>query len=240
MEENKIVYQSFSYEMINELLKNDNTPAWIKVWLYLSMFQKKSKKPVYASNEYISQHLNIPFGTVKYAITKLRDKGFITIENGGTWKRKISLTHLANIVDSDYEQLKADNEMIRHRNLGRNPITEYVYLSDNEMAQLLELMGEVERQRYINDLNDYIKKTHKEYNSHYETLVHWWKKNGEQKKWKKKRFDEPQEQWDTEFQNDLMYKNQLGSYNFDRDNSLNEIFEYDWLNDSTDEDGIPY
>lgn len=235
MDENKIVYQSFSYEMINEMLKNENTPAWIKIWLYLSMFQKKSNKPVYASNEYISKHLNIPFGTVKYSITKLRDKGFITIENSGSWKRKISLTHLANIVDSDYAQLKADNEMIRHRNLGRKPITDYVYLSDEEMANLLEMMGEVDRQHYINSLDAYINKTHKEYSSHYETIVHWWKKDNEQRKWKKKLYEEPQEQWDKEFNNDLMYKNQLGQYNFDRENALKEIFDYDWLNDSDDE-----
>lgn len=236
MDENRIVYQSFSYEMIHELLKNENTPAWIRIWLYLSMFQKKSKKPIYASNQYISEHLNIPFGTVKYSITKLRDKGFISIQNAGTFKRKISLTHLANIVDSDYSQLKADNEMIRHRNMGKHPITEYVYLSDNEMAQLLELMGEVDRQKYINDLDRYIAKTHKEYASHYETLVHWWKKNGEQRKSKKKLYDEPQEQWDTEFKNDLLYRNQMGTYKFDNDKNLTELYEYDWLNDSQEDE----
>lgn len=233
MDENKVVYQSFSYEMINEMLKNDNTPAWIKIWLYLSMFQKKSNKPVYASNDYIAKHLNIPFGTVKYSITKLRDKGFITIENGGSWKRRISLTHLANIVDSDYEQLKTDNEMIRHRNLGRKPITEFVYLSDEEMSKLLELMGEVERIKYINDLDSYIKKTHKEYSSHYETIVHWYKKNSEQRKWKKRLYDEPQDQWDKELDNDSLYRSQLGQYNSDRENSLAELFEglidSDWL-----------
>ena len=130
--------------------------------------------------------------------------------------------------------------MIRHRNLGRKPITEYVYLSDEEMANLLELMGEVERVKYIKDLDAYIKKTHKEYASHYETIVHWYKKNTEQRKWKKKLYDEPQEQWDKEFNNDLMFKNQYGTYNFDREKSLGEIFEYDWLNEHDDEENDTY
>lgn len=235
MNENKIVYQSFSYEMIEEMMKNENTPAWIKIWLYLSMFQKKSKKPVYASNEYISEHLKIPFGTVKYAISKLKQKGFITIENSGSWKRKISITHLANIVDTDYAQLKADNEMIRHTNMGRKPITTYVYLSDDEMANLLEMLGEVERQYYINALDGYIGRTHKEYTSHYETIVHWWKKDNEQRKYKKKKFDEPQPQWDTEFNNDKLYQNQMGTYNFDREKKEVEFYDWNWL-DGDDEE----
>lgn len=238
MNEQKIVYQSFSYEMIKELLNNESTPAWIKIWLYLSMFQKKSNKPVYASNQYIATHLNIPFGTVKWSITKLRDKGFITIENSGTFKRKISLTHLANIVDTDYAQLKADNEMIRNRNMGKKPITEFVYLSDEEMANLLEMLGEVERQRYISDLDSYIRRTHKEYNSHYETIVHWWKKNNEQRKAKKKLWGEPQEQWDSELNNDLLYKTQMGTYNFDNNKALKEIENLDWLNFEDEEEGL--
>ena len=33
-----------------------------------------------------------------------------------------------------------------------------------------------------------------------------------------------------------MFKNQYGTYNFDREKSLGEIFDYDWLNEHDDEE----
>ena len=44
MRGSSIMYQSLSFNMINELIKNNNTPAWIKIWLYFSILQKYNKK----------------------------------------------------------------------------------------------------------------------------------------------------------------------------------------------------
>ena len=190
-----IVYQSLSYNMINELLQNAHTPAWIKIWLYFSILQKYNKK-IYAKNKYISTKLDIPLGTVKYSITKLRDEGLIEIVNGGTWLRQIKLTKIANINENDNKEIKDRNEYEYHSIYNRLRFKDNVYLTQDEYNALLErVKTESTLDTYITSLDKYLSASVIKYTSHYQMLCIWLDKDEQQVKNKKKKFDTPNYQW---------------------------------------------
>ena len=168
-----IVYQSLSYNMINELLQNAHTPAWIKIWLYFSILQKYNKK-IYAKNKYISTKLDIPLGTVKYSITKLRDEGLIEIVNGGTWLRQIKLTKIANINENDNKEIKDRNEYEYHSIYNRLRFKDNVYLTQDEYNALLErVKTESTLDTYITSLDKYLYTSVIKYTEHYQMLCIW-------------------------------------------------------------------
>lgn len=225
-----IMYQSLSFTMIRELLDNKNTPAWIKIWLYFSILQKYGKK-IYAKNQYIADKLDIPLGTVKYSITKLRDDGLIEILNSGSWLRQIKLTHIATIDENSNKEIKDKNEYQYHSIYDRKLYKDNVYLSDEEYTSLIEHLGDEKTlEQYINGINEYLSQSIIKYSSHYELILIWFDKNEQQVKNKKKKFDNPNYQWFMEVERGYIKKESTLS-DEERDFFLN----YDWLNDSDNE-----
>lgn len=222
-----IVYQSLSYTMIKELLENDNTPAWIKIWLYLSILQKYNKT-LYPKNQYISKKLNIPLGTVKYALGKLKNEGYIEIINPKSWKRQIKLTHIANINDSDYKEIKNRNEFEYHKIFGRQLYKDNIYLTENEYISIRDrLKDDKDLDFYLTGLNTYLDTSNIRYDSHFKMIWTWIDKNEVQIKNKKKKIDIPNYSWFIEFEREYIKKN---NSNIDE-----ELFDYNWLEEMTNE-----
>lgn len=221
-----IVYQSLSYTMIKELLDNESTPAWIKIWLYLSILQKYHKT-LYPKNQYISEKLNIPLGTVKYALGKLKDEGYIEIINPRSWKRQIKLTHIANINDSDYKEIKNKNELTYHSMYNRQLYKNNVYLVDTEYMALKDrLKDDKELDFYLTGLDNYLENSKIKYDSHFKMLWTWIDKNETQIKNKKKKYDIPNYLWFIEFERGYIKKE---NKTIDED-----LLNYDWLEELTD------
>lgn len=216
-----IVYQSLSFNMVKELLRNPNTPAWIKIWLYLSILQKYHKV-VYPKNKHISTKLNIPLGTVKNAIIKLRDEGLIEIVNPKSWKRQIKLTHMANITDSDYKDIKDRNELEYHSIKGRQLYRNNIYLTENEYISINDrLKDDKELDMYLTGMDNYLNTSVIKYDSHFKMIWTWIDKNESQIKNKKKKYDTPQYNWFIEFERGYIKREKI------------ELIDYDWLNDLT-------
>ncbi len=221
------MYQSLSYQMIDELIKNEHTPAWIKIWLYFSILQKYHKV-IYAKNNYISKKLNIPLGTVKYAITKLKNSGLIEITNSGSWLRQIKLTKIANINEDDNKEIKTNNEAYYHSLYGRTPYKDNVYLSVDEYNALLDkVKDEKELDDYLNGINKYLSDSNIKYSSHFNLIYLWIEKNEHQTKMKKKKYDIPNYLWYKEIERNYIP-------NKPKDD-MKETFWYDWLEDSENE-----
>ena len=193
-------YQSLSYAMIRELIESSSTPARIRIWLYLSILQRYNKT-LYPKNEYISKKLNIPLGTVKYALGKLKDEGFIEIINPKSWKRQIKLTHVATINDSEYKDIKNKNEFAYHSIYNRQLYRNNIYLVDTEyMAIQDKLKDEKELDFYLTGLDSYLETSKIKYDSHFKMLWAWIDKNESQIKNKKKKYDTPNYQWFIEYE----------------------------------------
>ena len=245
-----IVYQSLSFTMIKELLDNENTPSWIKIWLYFSILQKYHKT-LYPKNQYISKKLNIqlsvknifnhptiqslsdyiavltisnnsniPLGTVKYALGRLKNEGYIEIINPKSWKRQIKLTHLANINDNDYKELKNKNENIFHKMYDRKLYRNNIYLTENEYSILIDrLKDDKEIDFYFTGLDNYLNDSTIKYNSHFDMLCTWINKNESQIKSKKKKFDIPSYKWFIKYERNYIEQKE------------DDIFNYNWLDD---------
>lgn len=219
-----ITYQSLSFTMIRELLENENTPAWIKIWLYLSILQKYHKT-LYPKNQYISKKLNIPLGTVKYALGKLKEEGYIEIINPKSWKRQIKLTHLANINDSEFKEIKDKNEYTYHSMYNRQLYKDNIYLVDTEFTAIKDrLKDDKELDFYLTGLNTYLENTTFKYDSHFKMIWTWIDKNEAQIKSKKKKFDTPNYLWFIEYERSYIKQEQK------------EVFDYDWLNEYLEEE----
>lgn len=229
-----VVYQSLSYTMIKELLDNSNTPAWIKIWLYFSILQKYGKR-IYAKNKYISEKLNIPLGTVKYSITKLRDEGLIIIENSGSWLRKIKLTKVASIDESDNKEISNNNEKEYHSIYGRKLFKNNVYLTDDEYNSICDILENDSKaiEQYLNGMDKYLSEAVIKYKSHYQMLCIWIQNDVKQKENKKKKYDTPDYKWFYEIERGYLKDKKENKID---PNELKEIFDYDWLNDSEDDD----
>lgn len=221
-----VVYQSLSFTMIKELLENESTPSWIKIWLYLSILQKYHKT-LYPKNQYISKKLNIPLGTVKYALGKLKEEGYIEIINPKSWKRQIKLTHIANITDSDYKDVKDKNELAYHTLYNRQLYRDCIYLVDTEyMAIQDRLKDDKELDFYLTGINNYLSTSTIKYDSHFKMIWTWIDKNESQIKNKKKKYDTPNYQWFIEYERGYIKQDTK---------ELKEVFDYDWLNDYIDD-----
>lgn len=220
-----ITYQSLSFKMIKELLDNESTPAWIKIWLYLSILQKYHKT-LYPKNQYISNKLNIPLGTVKYALGKLKEEGYIEIINPKSWKRQIKLTHIANIDENDYKEVKNKNELEYHKIYGRQLYKDNIYLTESEYIAIQDkLKDDKELDFYFTGLNTYLDTSSIKYDSHFKMLWSWIEKNESQIKNKKKKFDIPNYSWFIEFERGYIKR---------KDPVIDEdILNYDWLEDLT-------
>jgi hypothetical protein len=219
-----IVYQSLSYEMIKELIKNKNTPAWIKIWLYFSILQKY-KKTIYAKNPYISEKLDIPLGTVKYAISKLKNDGLIIIYNKGTWARQIQLTKIANISENENKELSNNNEAYYHSLYDRTKYKENIYLSNDEYQALLDkVKDESELDRYLIGIDAYLKKALVKYESHFKLISIWIDKDNTQVKNKKKKFDTPNYLWYKSIE-----RGYIENKSIEQDKELQDILDFDWL-----------
>lgn len=219
-----ITYQSLSFTMIRELLENENTPSWIKIWLYLSILQKYHKT-LYPKNQYISKKLNIPLGTVKYALGKLKEEGYIEIINPKSWKRQIKLTHLANINDSEFKEIKDKNEYTYHSMYNRQLYKDNIYLVDTEFTAIKDrLKDDKELDFYLTGLNTYLENTNLKYDSHFKMIWTWIDKNEAQIKSKKKKFDIPNYLWFIEYERNYIKQEQK------------EVFDYDWLNEYLEEE----
>ena len=217
-----IMYQSLSYKMIDELLKNEHTPAWIKMWLYFSILQKYNKV-IYAKNNYISKKLNIPLGTVKYGIAKLKRDGLIEIKNSGSWLRQIQLTKIANINEDDNAEIKNNNEAYYHRLYGRTPYRDFVFLSVDEYTALLDMVkDEKVLNDYLDGMNKYLSECVLKYTSHYQLIFIWIEKNEQQIKNKRKKYDSPDYLW---------YKSVERNYIPNKPKEEKEFFYYNWLDD---------
>lgn len=222
-----IMYQSLSYKMIDELLKNENTPAWIKIWLYFSILQKY-KKVIYAKNNYIAQKLNIPLGTVKYSITKLKNEGLIEIINSGTWLRQIKLTKIANIDENENKELKTNNEEYYHSLYGRTKYRDNVYLSTDEYDALLDnVKDEKELEKYLNGIDTYLSTCVLKYSSHFKLIFLWIEKDKSQTKNKKKKYDTP---------NYLWFKEVERNYIPNKPKQEIEFIDFNWLDGEDEED----
>lgn len=227
MRGSSIMYQSLSFNMINELIKNNNTPAWIKIWLYFSILQKYNKK-IYAKNNYIADKLNIPLGTVKYSITKLKNEGLIEIVNSGSWLRQIKLTKIANINEDDNKDIKANNEYAYHSIYGRTLYKTSIYLTDDEYTSLIEkATSEKELETYLIGMDTYLSNASIKYSSHFKMIWIWIDKNELQVKNKKKKFDTPDWTW---------YKEIERNYIPNKPKEKIDLFDYDWLNDTDEEE----
>ncbi len=225
-----IVYQSLSFKMINELLKNEHTPAWIKIWLYFSILKKYGRR-IFATNKYISDKLNIPLGTVKYSIARLRDEGLIEILNSGTWSREIKLTMVANINETENKQLSKDNEYAYHSIYGRTLYKEHIYLTESEYSSLSDMVNDTqELETYLNGMNTYLSNAVIKYASHYNLLFIWIDKNKQQVKNKKKKYDTPDYKWYLEQEREYIVKQQKEQ----KEQELDDLIYYDWLNDPDD------
>ncbi len=219
-----VVYQSFNYTMIKEILNNDSVQAWIRIWIYFSILQKYGKK-IYAKNNYISKKLNIPLGTVKYSITKLRDEGLIEIVNSGTWLRQIKLTKVASIDEDSNSEIRDRNEHEYHSIFERVLYKDHVYLSSEEYNSLLVLISDTKMlDQYIEGLNTYLSTSVIKYKSHYELIKVWYEKNTEQIKKKRKKYDTPDYQWYLHFERGYLKDAKPQK-------SSEEVFWYNWLED---------
>lgn len=184
-------YTSLSYQMINDLLNNKKTPLYIRLKLYFGILQKYGKK-IFCLNEYLAEKFNVSIYQVKYHLKKLKDEGSIEIKNPKSFKREIVLLNYVFISEEDLtKELKQKNEDLRQSAFGRHRLKEHVYLTDEELYKIKELMT-TEYITYINNLNDYIERTNKQYKSHFETLTAWWYKNQNAKKKKKKQEYSPE------------------------------------------------
>lgn len=220
-----IVYQSLSFNMIKELLDNESTPSWIKIWLYLSILQKYHKT-LYPKNSYIAEKLNIPLGTVKHALGKLKEEGYIEIINPKSWKRQIKLTHIANISDKDYKEIRDKNEYTYHSLYNRQLYKDHVYLVDTEyMAIKDRLKDDKELEFYLTGLNTYLENSTIKYDSHFKMIWKWIEKNETQIKSKKKKYDIPNYSWFIEYERNYIKK----------ENPVmdEDLLEYNWLEDLT-------
>lgn len=227
MRGSSIMYQSLSYKMIDELIKNEHTPAWIKIWLYFSILQKY-KKTIYAKNNYISKKLNIPLGTVKYSITKLKNEGLIEIINSGSWLRQIRLTKIANINEDENKEIKTNNEAYYHSLYGRTNYRDNVYLSSDEYDALLDkVKDEKELDKYLDGMDKYLSTSVIKYSSHFKLVFIWIDKNEQQTKNKKKKYETPNYVW---------FKEVERNYIPDKPKEVKEFFDYDWLNEIEEED----
>lgn len=220
----QFVYQSLSFQMIDELVHSTQTPAWIRLWLYFSILQRKYNRVIYAKNKYLSEKLNIPFGTVKNAITKLRDDGLIEIINSGSWMRQIRLTHIANIKEDENGEIKKNNEAYYHSLYGRRQYTDHVYLSEDEYNALLEKVQDAnELDTYINGLEKYLSNAVIKYSSHFKLIFIWIDRNELQIKNKKKKYDVPDYKWFFTVEREYIEK---------QNTQKKELYDYDWLNDT--------
>lgn len=227
-----VVYQSLSYNMIFELRKNPNTPAWIKIWLYFSLMVK-SGKDIWASNEYISEHLHIPLGTVKHAIKKLRDEELIEVVNSGSWKRQIKLTRVAIITDKENKELRQQNNFEYHSLSGRRKYLDNVYLSDSEYEELNTLLEDTKAlDFYIEGLNAYLSEAVITYTSHYQMIYIWYQKNNVRVQQKKKKYSIPDYKWYRELERG--YLNNKREASPDK-TDIEDIFYFDWLGESSEE-----
>lgn len=223
-----IMYQSLSYKMIDDLIKNEHTPAWIKIWLYFSILQKYHKT-IYAKNKYISDKLNIPLGTVKYAIAKLKNEGLIEIKNSGSWLRTISLTKIANIDEDENKEIKTNNEAYYHSLYNRTSYRDNVYLSTDEYDALLEkVKDEKELDEYLDGINKYLSSSLTKYSSHFKLIFIWIEKNEQQTKNKKKKYDTPNWVWYKEVERNYIPNKPK--------EEKKELFWYDWLNEEDEEE----
>lgn len=203
-------YTSLSYQMVADLLNNKQTPLYIRLKLYFGILQRYGKK-IFCLNKYLANKFGVSEYQVKYHLKKLKDEGTIKVLNEGTFKREIVLLEYIMLKDDDLtDEIKKKTEDLRQSAFGKFAVKENVYLTDEELLSIKELMGS-EYARYINDLNTYINDTNRKYKSHYETLKAWWYKNQKAKSKKKKQEETPQ---------------------FLDDDS--NFVDYDWLNEDDD------
>lgn len=222
-----IMYQSLSYSMIKDLLDSKYTPARIKIWIYFSILQKYGKK-IYAKNNYISKKLNIPLGTVKYAISQLKNDGLIEIINSGSWLRQIKLTKVANINENDNKEIKDRNEYEYHTIYSRVRYKDNLYLTQTEYEDLKSKLDDKTLEYYLSGMDTYLSNSQLRYTSHYQLLLIWIEKNDIQTKQKKKKYDQPDYKW---------YMTLERGYLKDKKQQDNiELFDYDWLNDDFNEE----
>lgn len=222
--DSKYMYQSLSFQMIDELVHSTQTPAWIRLWLYFSILQRKYNRTIYAKNKYLSEKLNIPLGTIKNAITKLRDDGLIEIVNSGSWMRQIRLTHIANIKEDENSEVRKNNETYYHSLYGRRQYTDHVYLSEDEYNALLEKIEDAnELDTYINGLENYLSTSVIKYTSHFKMIFIWIDRNELQVRNKKKKYDVPDYKWFFTLERERIEK---------KDKPKQEVFYYDWLNET--------
>lgn len=221
-----VQYQSLSFAMIRDLLENKDTPSYIRVWLYFSILNKYDKT-IFAKNNYISNKLQIPISTVKFAISKLRDDGYIEIVNSGTWKRQIKLTHIAIINEEDNQELKQDNERAYHSIYNRKLYKDHIYLTEDEYNATEDLFKD-ELEFYLDGLNNYLKLSKIKYSTHFKMLWTWYDKNQEQIKKKKKKYNEPNYTWFKEFEREYILQKEKKST---EEVDYNILDKLDWLND---------
>lgn len=223
-------YTSLSYKMIADLLNSKKTPLYIRFKLYFGILQKYGKK-IFCSNQYLANKFEVSLFQVKYHLKKLKDDGSITIVNTGSFKREIVLLEYIMITDENLnEEIKKQTEKLRHSAFGRFAVKDNVYLTDEELMEIKELMKN-EYVKYINNLNNYIEETGRKYKSHYEVLKAWWFKNQKAKAKKKKTDDTPQFlDDDEEYIFETYYENPQPTEDY------TPLFDYDWLNDLLDND----
>lgn len=196
---NQKVRTSLSYKMISDLLNNKETPLYIRLKLYFGILQRY-RKELFMLNGWLAQRFDVSIYQVKYHLKKLKEDGTIKIENEGTFRRKIVLLEYI-IIEEDKldEEVRRQQEDMRQLAFGKSRVKDNVFLSQEELFELQNLM-KTEYAKYIRQLDEYISKTGKQYKSHYETLKAWWWKNQKAKEQKKKQEDNPQclgEDWES-------------------------------------------
>lgn len=188
---NQKVRTSLSYKMINDLINNRKTPLYIRLKLYFGILQRY-KKELFMLNDYLAQRFDVSLYQVKYHLKKLKDDGTIKIENEGTFRRKIVLLEYIIIEEEQLdEELKKKQEDMKQLAFGKSRIKDHVFLSQEELFELQELMKS-EYVKYIRQLDEYIERTGVQYKSHYDTLKAWWFKNQKAKEKKKKQEESPE------------------------------------------------
>ncbi len=187
---NQKVRTSLSYKMISDLLNNKKTPLYIRFKLYFGILQRYHKE-LFMLNDYLAKRFDVSIYQVKYHLKKLKDDGTIKIENEGSFRRRIVLLEYIIIEEEQLdEEVRRRQEDMKQLAFGKSRIKDNVFLSQEELFDLQQLM-KGEYVRYINDLDSYISKTGKKYKSHYDTLKAWWFKNQKAKEQKKKQESTP-------------------------------------------------
>ncbi|MBU2559230.1 MAG: hypothetical protein KJ578_15745 [Bacteroidetes bacterium] len=95
-------------------------------------------------------------------------------ENSGELSVKLSKDKLSK---DKLSKDKLSKDKLSKDKLSKDKYSDFVLLTEKELSQLIDKLGESQTQEWIEKLNNYIGSTERQYKSHYYTILNWSKKD---------------------------------------------------------------